>query len=102
VAAKGTQESVKIDLTVQPKGSRPRVGPMVDGRLRVVVSAPPADGKANRAVVLALAEAFGTAPSAVTILRGETGRKKTVEIRGLTQAALDRWIASLDQKESSD
>jgi uncharacterized protein len=63
---------------------------MVGDRLRVVVNASPTDGKANRAVVLALADAFGVPPSAVTILRGETSRKKTVRIVGATAAALDR------------
>jgi uncharacterized protein (TIGR00251 family) len=90
VGAKDASGNLVIDLSVHPKGSRPTVGPMVSGRLRVVVSAPPTDGKANKAVILALAEAFGVAPSAVTILRGETGRKKTVRIVGATQAVLDR------------
>jgi len=73
---------------------------MVGDRLRVVVSAAPTDGKANRAVVVALAEAFGVPASAVTILRGETGRKKTVRIEGATAAALDR-ILSQDPKGST-
>jgi uncharacterized protein len=98
VAAKDSGGSLVVDISVQPKGSRPRVGPMLGDRLRVVVSAPPTDGKANKAVVLALAEAFGVPPSAVTILRGETGRKKTVRIDGATRAALDRLRGPQDPK----
>lgn len=90
MSANDASGSLVIDLAVHPKGSRPKVGPMVGGRLRVVVSAPPADGKANKAVIAALAEAFGVPPSRITILRGETGRKKTVRIDGATQAVLDR------------
>ena len=52
------------------------------------VNAPPVDGKANEAVVRALAAAFGVPRANVEIVRGETGRRKTVRIRGITQAAL--------------
>jgi uncharacterized protein len=97
VTAKEASRGIVIDITVQPKGSKPRVGPMLGDRLRVVVSAAPTDGKANRAVVLALAEAFGVSPSAVTILRGETSRKKTVRIEGATAAAWGRF-SSQDPK----
>jgi uncharacterized protein len=97
VAAKETSGSLVIDLNVQPKGSHPTVGPMLGDRLRVVVSAAPTDGKANKAVILALAKAFGVPQSAVTILRGETGRKKTVRIEGATAAALDRLARSSDR-----
>jgi uncharacterized protein (TIGR00251 family) len=59
-------------------------------RLVVAVNAPPVDGKANEAVVRVLAETFGVPRSAVTIVRGETGRKKTIRIAGLTAAAVMR------------
>lgn len=72
------------------------------GRLRVVVSAPPTDGKANRAVVALLAEVFGVPPSAVTILRGETGRKKTVRIEGATQASLDQLLRQASPTKNTD
>jgi uncharacterized protein (TIGR00251 family) len=73
---------------VQPRASRAVVGPVVGDRLRVAVVAPPVDGKANEAVVRALAEALGVPRGAVEIVRGETGRRKTVRVRGVTLAAL--------------
>lgn len=53
-----------------------------DRLLVVAVTAPPVDGKANAAVVAALANAFGVPKRSVTIVRGETGRSKLVEIDG--------------------
>jgi uncharacterized protein (TIGR00251 family) len=50
------------------------------------------DGKANEAVVRVLAQTFKVARSAVVIVRGETGRKKTVRILGITAAALNQAI----------
>jgi uncharacterized protein (TIGR00251 family) len=88
-------DALTIDVLVVPRASRTGVGPMVGERLRVAVTAPPVDGAANSAVVEALAEAFGVRRAAVTIVRGERGRRKTVRIEGATAAALQR-LASAD------
>ena len=48
------------------------------------------DGKANAAVIEAVAEAFGVRRAAVSIVRGETGRRKTLHIAGIGSDALAR------------
>jgi uncharacterized protein len=85
--------ALTIDIVVQPRAKRAAVGPMVGDRLRVAVAAPPVDGKANAAVIEALAEAFGVRRVAVQIVRGETGRRKTVRIDGRDRAALNRVLS---------
>jgi hypothetical protein len=69
------------------------VGPAVGDRLRVSVTAPPVDGKANAAVIEVVAEAFGVRRADVSIVRGETGRRKTVRIAGVGLAALAKLLA---------
>jgi uncharacterized protein len=81
-----------LDVVVKPRSSRVKVGPMVEGRLQVSVTAPPVDGAANAAVIEALAEALGVPKRAITIVRGETGRKKTVRVEGVTAAAVKAAI----------
>jgi len=78
-----------IDVQVVPRASRAAVGPAVGDRLRVAVTAPPVDGAANAAVIDALAAAFGVRRAAVSIVRGETGRRKTVRIEGGIPATLE-------------
>ncbi|HMF39702.1 MAG TPA: DUF167 family protein [Polyangia bacterium] len=78
-----------FDIQVVPRASRVAVGPAIGDRLRVAVTAPPVDGAANAAVVEALAAAFGVRRAAVSIVRGETGRRKTVRIEGGSSAALE-------------
>src|SRR5262245_61404295 len=92
IAARPTMMPVvlTIDILVVPRASRTAVGPMVGDRLRVAVTAPPVDGEANAAVIAAVAEAFGVRRAAVTIVRGERGRRKTLRIEGATPAALQR------------
>ena len=85
--------AVTVDIAVKPRSSREGVGPIQGDRLCVSVNAPPVDGKANVAVVRVLSAAFKVPRSAVTIVRGETGRKKTVRIAGLSAAALERATA---------
>jgi len=77
-----------FDIQVVPRASRVAVGPAVGDRLRVAVTAPPVDGAANAAVIEALADAFGVRRAAVSIVRGETGRRKTVRIEGGSAAVL--------------
>jgi uncharacterized protein (TIGR00251 family) len=83
-------DGLTIDVLVVPRASRAAVGPMVGDRLRVAVGAPPVDGAANAAVIEALADAFGVRRSAVTIVRGERGRRKTVRIEGASAETLQR------------
>jgi len=54
------------------------------------VTAPPADGAANAAVVRILSRALGIAPSTVRIERGGSSRTKVVSVPLATEAALAR------------
>ena len=81
---------VLVDIAVKPRSSREGVGPVQADRLVVSVNAPPVDGKANEAVRRVLAETLGVPRSSVTIVRGDTGRRKTVRIAGITAGALAR------------
>ncbi len=78
-----------IDVLVQPRASRPRIGPVRQDRLVVAVTAPPVEGAANRAVVELVAAALDVARSQVEVVRGETSRRKTLRVRGADRAALE-------------
>jgi len=70
INAREDRGALVLDVLVQPRASRAAVGPAVGDRLRVAVASPPVDGKANAAVIDALAEAFGVRRADVTIVRG--------------------------------
>jgi uncharacterized protein (TIGR00251 family) len=78
-----------LDIVVQPRASRVRVGPVRQDRLVVAVTSPPVDGEANRAVVDALSRAAGVAKSQIEIVRGDSSRRKTVRIRGASRAVIE-------------
>lgn len=79
---------VRIDLRVIPRSPKTAVGGMRDGRLIVRVTAPPVDSAANEAVVAAIAEALDVPKRSVRLVAGVTSRNKTVEVDGVTAAAV--------------
>lgn len=81
-----------ISVRVQPGASRDRVLGMRDGVLRVSVTVPPRDGKANAALLELLAETLGVAKSRLRIARGHSSRDKVVAVEGL---ALEYVMAKL-------
>jgi uncharacterized protein (TIGR00251 family) len=78
--------SVVLELLVQPRASRTRAVGEHDGRLKLQLAAPPVDGEANLALIEFLARALGVRKADVAILRGETGRRKTVRVAGVSAA----------------
>jgi hypothetical protein len=86
-------DGVRLEVLVQPRASRTRVAGEHAGRLKIQLAAPPVDGEANAALVAFLAEALSVRRADVSIERGETGRRKTVRVRG-ADAARAAAIAS--------
>lgn len=73
-----------LELAIQPGASKSEVSGLHGERLKIRIQAPPVDGKANRALIDYLADAFETPRSRIAVVRGETGRTKTVRIDGPT------------------
>ena len=77
-----------LEVLVQPRASRTRAVGEHDGRLKIQLAAPPVDGEANAALIAFLAGALGVRRADVAILRGESGRRKTIRVAGTTAAAV--------------
>ncbi|HEY3715454.1 MAG TPA: DUF167 domain-containing protein [Jatrophihabitantaceae bacterium] len=74
---------LRIAVRVRPGASRTSVGGRYgEAALVVTVSARPVDGQANRAVVDAVAAAFGLRRSAVTLVTGQLARDKVLFVAG--------------------
>jgi hypothetical protein len=65
---------------IQPNASRTEIAGLHGERLKIRLAAPPVEGKANDALVRFLAGRLGVPGSAVSIVRGQSGRRKTVRI----------------------
>ena len=71
---------MRVTIRVVPRARRTSVEPLADGAFRVAVTPPAHDGRANDAVIDALAAYFRVPRSTVQIVRGRTARRKLVEI----------------------
>ncbi len=79
---------ISFDVVVAPRASRERIGPVVGEAIKVAVTAPPVEGKANDAVVALLARRLGVRQKDVRIVAGGHGKHKSVHVTGATRAAL--------------
>jgi uncharacterized protein (TIGR00251 family) len=85
-------DDLELEVLVVPRASRARIGPVVGGRLKIAVTSPPVDGAANHALVALLAERLGVPTRAVEVVRGGTGRRKTVRVHGIAMALAVRAL----------
>ena len=90
LAVRRDGERLVFTIRVTPRASANAVAGERNGVLLVRVTAPPADGKANDAVVALLAKTLGTPRGAVQVVRGASSRTKRVSVPRDAEAALDR------------
>ncbi len=76
--------AVVFSVRVQPRASRDAIGGEWQGALKVRLTAPPVDDRANAALRRLLAEHLEIPVAAVRILSGKRSRSKRVEVRGTT------------------
>lgn len=74
---------ITIKVRVQPRAAKNQVAGVMDGAVKVRLTAPPVDGAANKACCEFLAGLFGVPKSNVEIIHGLTGRNKTVRVAGV-------------------
>jgi uncharacterized protein len=92
-------DGVRVRVKVLPRARRDAVDGIVEGRdgpaLRVWVTAPPDEGKANAAVIALLARAWRVPKSAIALVQGTTSRQKLIHVTAdPTQfmAKLEQWL----------
>ncbi len=88
-SAKGITFAVKV----HPRARRNAITGTVGDALKLALTAPPVEGKANQAVIEFLADFFAIPRSSVTIANGETSRNKVVRISGLHRVGAEQLLA---------
>jgi uncharacterized protein (TIGR00251 family) len=71
-----------VRIRVTPNGRRNEIQCVVDHLLKIRLNAPPVEGKANQALREYLSDALDLSLGAVTLMRGDKSRIKTVHLRG--------------------
>jgi hypothetical protein len=79
-------------VRVQPRAARTAITGTVGDALKVSLSAPPLDGRANEAVVEFFSEILSVPRASVQVVAGERSRNKVIRIAGRTGAEVERML----------
>ena len=88
-SAKGITFAVKV----HPRARKNAITGTVGDALKLALTAPPVEGKANKAVIEFFADLFQIPRSSVTIASGETSRNKVIRIASVSKPAAEQRLA---------
>lgn len=75
------QDSIIFNVRVIPRSSKSEIVGEHDGDLKVKLSSPPVDGKANKELIKILSKELKIVKSNIEIISGETSKTKQIKIR---------------------
>jgi uncharacterized protein (TIGR00251 family) len=87
-----TKLGATFTVRVQPRARRNAVTGIVGNALKLALTAPPVEGRANQACIDFLAELLGVQRFSVTIAAGETSRNKLIRVSGLSAAEVQKRL----------
>ncbi len=79
---------VVFSVKIVPGSSKTSVCGLLDGMVKIKISAPPEKGKANQSLVKYLAKKLGVKRKDVHIISGQTNPVKSMEISGISAELL--------------
>ena len=87
---------ILVHIYVQPRAAKNAFAGIHDGAVKLRITAPPVDGKANALIIEILAKMFHVSKSAVTLASGQQSRRKRFRVAGIScDAALEILAATL-------
>jgi hypothetical protein len=95
IAIHETAEGVSFAVKVQPRARRNSIVGELGDALKIALTAPPVDGKANEACIEFFADALKLSRSSITIAAGHSSRNKVIRVTGITAAELRKRLKLL-------
>jgi uncharacterized protein (TIGR00251 family) len=90
-----TAEGVSFAVKVHPRGKRDRICGQVGESLKLELTAPPTEGRANEACIRFFSDFLKVPRSSVTIAAGTSNRNKIIRIAGINAIKLDQAFAAV-------
>src|SRR5262244_1533438 len=87
-----TASGITFAVRVQPRAKRNAVVGELGDALKIAVTAPPIDGRANEACVEFLADLLDVPGSSIKIVSGHSSRNKVIRVTGLSSATLQQRL----------
>ena len=98
IPIRDTPTGATFQVKVHPRAKRNAITGQVGEALKLALTAPPVEGRANRACVEFLAEVLNVPRSSVTIAAGENSRNKLIRVHGLNAAEVEARLKAASSK----
>ena len=95
VTIKNSAAGVTLAVKVQPRARKNAITGVVGDAIKLALTAPPIEGRANEAVIEFFADLFEIPRASVTIASGATSRTKVLRIAGVTEKAVQDRLAKV-------
>ena len=92
IAIQESAKGIGFAVKVHPRARKNAITGVVGDALKLALTAPPVEGKANQAVIEFFADLFAIPRSSVTIASGETSRNKVVRVAGVSRTVLQERL----------
>lgn len=92
VAIQNSSAGVTFAVKVHPRAKKNAITGEIGDALKVALTAPPVDGKANEACIDFFAKLLKVPRSSVTIAAGQTSRNKVIRVAGLSVEEVRRRL----------
>ena len=92
IPIRDTPSGATFQVKVHPRAKKNSVTGHVGDALKLALTAPPVEGRANQACVAFLAEVLNVPRSSVTMTAGESSRNKVVRVRELSAAQIEEKL----------
>ncbi|MCH8820841.1 MAG: DUF167 domain-containing protein [Acidobacteria bacterium] len=84
---------LRLSVHVQPRAAANQITGCYDGALKVRLTAPPLEDRANRQLIQFLARCLDLPSGSFSLVKGQRSRRKTLSIQGLSKTELSLRIA---------
>jgi uncharacterized protein len=92
LSVRETKDGLVFRIKVTPRSSRCEIAGVQDGVLKLKITAPPVEGKANEECIRYLSDAIGVKRNQVTIIGGHKSRIKTIAVKDMVVGELEEFL----------
>lgn len=92
---KVTKDGVILNIRLLPRSSRCEVAGIQDENLKIRITAPPVEGRANEECIRFLSDCLGVKRSRISIVAGHKSKNKKIAVSDLTEGEMESFLAGI-------
>ena len=95
ISIRDTPSGATFQVKVHPRARKNAITGVLGDALKLALTAPPVEGRANDACIAFFADLLNVPRSSVTIAAGESSRQKLVRVAGLSAAQVHETLQAI-------